>query len=159
MTDSDARSEAPRPIPVAEFEGDFVRVMRAKLPAITLEMEEGWPRNTHLKLEVEVRVRNIRYEEDRKGDLIREHTLVIEEVRMLGAYSPDEADPGVGGSASAAARAEDEEDEEEQQVASDLGVERVEVCDWSGDLVTECQHCAEFPAFRSEAAVFSDVGF
>lgn len=113
MTDQQAK-----PIPVAEFEGEYVRAMEGKLPAIALDMPEGYARGTHLKLEVEVRVRNVRYEEIRsgpdKGDLTRQHVFALEEVRLLGAYTPDEVDPGVGGSASIeAVRAEDEADEED----------------------------------------------
>ena len=41
-------------IPVAEFEGEYVRLMIGKLPAIQLEMDYGYARGTHLKLELEV---------------------------------------------------------------------------------------------------------
>lgn len=99
--------EGVEPIPVAQFEGEFVTEMEAKLPAITLGLAEGYPRGTHLKLEVEVRVRNVRYEEiargEHKGDLARVHVLALEQVQLLGAYTAQQLDPGVGGSASAAA--------------------------------------------------------
>lgn len=94
------------------FEGSPVHNIEGKLPAITLEMPEGYARGTHLKMMVEVRVRNVRYEEDRKGDLTRQHVFALEEVTLVGAFSPEELDPGVGGSASGAAvRAEDAEPE------------------------------------------------
>lgn len=92
------------PIFVTEFEGEYVRVMLGKLPAVELAMPEGYQRGTHLKLELEVRVRNVRYDEIRsgehKGELARHHVLVLEEAKLLGAYRPEDLDPGVGGSAS-----------------------------------------------------------
>ena len=92
------------PIPVAQFEGEYVRQMEGRLPAITLEMPEGYARGTHLKMEVEVRVRNVRYEEiargPEKGDLVRQHVFALEEIKLLSAFDADQADPGVGGSAS-----------------------------------------------------------
>lgn len=86
------------------FEGEFVRHMRAKLPAITMNMPEGFPRGTHVRMEVEARVRSVSYPEatdkEHKGDLVRLHEMSIVEVAILGHQSADEADPGVGGSAS-----------------------------------------------------------
>ena len=101
MTENpDARSE---PLVIDTFEGEYVRIMRGKLPAITLEMGEGFPRGTHVKLEVEARVRNVAYQaatgKEHKGELVREHSFVIEEVALLRAMTAEEADPGVGGSA------------------------------------------------------------
>lgn len=95
----------PEPMIIDQFEGEYVRVMRGKLPSITLDMEQGFPRGTHLKLQVEARVRYVNYPEatdkDHKGELVREHHLTIEEVSLASAMSADEADPGVGGSAGA----------------------------------------------------------
>lgn len=102
--------EEAKGIPVAEFEGDFVRYMEGKLPAITMEMPEGYARGTHLKMMIEVRIRNVRYEEDRKGELTRQHVFALEEIQLVGAYAPEDLDPGVGGSASAGALSEDETD-------------------------------------------------
>lgn len=126
------RSDA-KPIPVAEFEGQYIRAFEGKLPAITLDMPEGYARGTHLKMEVEVRIRSVRLEEIQrgadKGDLTRQHVFALEEVRLLGAYSPDEVDPGVGGSASVAAiGAEPEEDEEELVFLCGAGTGGGEVC-------------------------------
>lgn len=85
------------PIPVAEFEGEFVRAMEGKLPAITLDMPEGYPRGTHLKMEVEMRVRNVSYLEDRRGDLTRQHTFALEEVKLVAAFDPATRPNNVGG--------------------------------------------------------------
>jgi hypothetical protein len=102
-------------IPVAEFEGEYVRIMIGKLPAIDLEMDYGYARGTHLKLELEVRVRSVNVDEvtsgKNKGDLKREHKFVIEEAKIIGAYTADELDQGVGGGL--AATGEDIEDEEQ----------------------------------------------
>lgn len=103
-------------IPVAEFEGEMVRIMVGKIPAIALEMDYGYSRGTHLKLELEVRVRSVRVDEvnsgKNKGDLFREHQFVIEEARILGAYTQEEMDPGVGGGLAAGAVDETDESSE-----------------------------------------------
>lgn len=100
-------------IPVADFEGEYVRLMVGKLPAINLEMDYGYARGTHLKLELEVRVRSVNVDEvssgRNKGDLVREHKFALEEARIIGAYTADQAEQGVGGSL--AATGSDVEDE------------------------------------------------
>ena len=129
----DERQEVePKPaeeIPVAQFEGEFIREMEGKLPAIVLGMPAGYARGTHLKLELEVRVRNVRYEEivsgPDKGDLKRQHIFAIEEATIVGAYTAEELDPGVGGSASATAigaEPEPEVDDEGQLPATGTDV-------------------------------------
>lgn len=98
-------------MPVAEFEGAYVREMVAALPGLKIAMPEGYPRGTHLQLQVEARIRNVRYDEigsgDSKGELKRVHVLAYEDVKLLGAYDADEFDPGVGGSAAATKEWED----------------------------------------------------
>jgi hypothetical protein len=88
-------------IPVAAFEGEYVREMVGKIPAITLPMDYGYARGTFLKLEVEVRVRRVSVDEvnrgPHKGDLYREHQFTIEEVKIVGAYTAEQMDQGVGG--------------------------------------------------------------
>lgn len=118
-------------VPVAEFEGEFIREMVGKIPQIVMEMPVGYARGTHLKLEVEVRVRSVTVDEFKsgpnKGELYREHTLALEEIKLIGAYAAEELDPGVGGSASAAAvQAEGEDDsddrpETEEEDGNDVG--------------------------------------
>lgn len=84
---------------VAEFEGEFVRAMEAKLPGITISMPEGYKRNMHLMLEVEVRVRSLDHPEDKKtGDLTRMHNLTLEAVKLTDAFHPDARPNNVGGS-------------------------------------------------------------
>lgn len=101
------------PILIAEFEGDYVRDFEGKLPALSMVMPEGYARGTHLKLLVEVRIRNVRYEEkraktDERPELVRQHMFALEEIQLLGAYTPDEMDPGVGGTAAASAEESEE---------------------------------------------------
>ena len=71
------------PHPVFMFEGDAVVDMEGRLPAITMEMPEGYARGTHLRLDIEVRVKNARYEENRKGDLVRQHVFALESVQLV----------------------------------------------------------------------------
>lgn len=91
------------PILIDKFENDFVRDFEGKLPAITMAMPEGYARGTHLKMMVEVRIRNVRYEEGKNKELTRQHTFALENIELVGAYHPDELDPGVGGTAAASA--------------------------------------------------------
>lgn len=104
-------------IPVAEFEGEYVREMIGKIPQIVMEMPMGYARHTHLKLELEVRVGRVLVDEfksgEKKGQLYREHTLALEEIKLIGAYTADEMDPGVGGSASVEAYKQEQEEEPE----------------------------------------------
>lgn len=110
-------------IPVAEFEGEYVREMIGKIPQIVMEMPMGYARHTHLKLELEVRVGRVTVDEfksgEKKGQLFREHTLSLEEIKLVGAYTADEMDPGVGGSASVEAYKEEEAQEETEQKEDD----------------------------------------
>lgn len=92
MTDSNAQ-----PIPVMEFEGSFVREMEGTLPAITLSMPEGYVRGTHMLLQAEVRVRNVRFDENKDGDLVRKHTLALEEIKLTDAWDPATRPNNVGG--------------------------------------------------------------
>jgi hypothetical protein len=114
-------------IPVAEFEGEYVREMIGKIPQIVMEMPMGYARHTHLKLELEVRVGRVLVDEfksgEKKGQLYREHTLALEEIKLIGAYTADEMDPGVGGSASVEAykQEQEEEPELEEEKKEDVG--------------------------------------
>lgn len=97
---SEPTAEQPselQPIPVAEFEGEFVRKFEGKLPQLALEMPVGYPRGTHLTMELEVRVRNVHYDEDRRGDLVRMHAFVLEEVKLRDAFDPATRPDNVGG--------------------------------------------------------------
>lgn len=95
----------PEPMVIDTFEGEYVRLMRGKIPSITVDMPEGFVRGTHVHMQVEARVRGVGYPEatdkEHKGQLVREHTFVVEEVVLLGSATANESDPGVGGSAAA----------------------------------------------------------
>lgn len=97
---------------VAQFEGEYVVDMEGRLPAIAMEMPEGYARGTHLRLNLEVRVKNVRYEENRKGDLVRQHVFALESVQLVSSFAPEDAWDGVGGSASATPEQTAEEVEE-----------------------------------------------
>ena len=73
-----------------EFEGDEVSAFAACLPATRLEAPEAYQRGTILTLQVEVRVRSVRLEEDRKGNLSRNHMLALENVSIIGSETPAE---------------------------------------------------------------------
>ena len=104
------------PMPVVNFEGEMVRLMMGKLPALTLEMDSGFPRGERLKLELEVRVRSVSVDEARgkhKGDLVRTHSFALESARII--LNEDEEE-GVGGGL--AANGHDIEDDTEDDDAS-----------------------------------------
>lgn len=99
MTESNGH---PKTEPIlAEFEGTPISEMVGKLPAITMQMDEGYPRGTHLRMMVEVRVRNVRYEEDRRGGLSRQHVFALEEAHLVAVFDPEQAVDTVQGSGSA----------------------------------------------------------
>ena len=119
-------------IPVAKDPdtGELVRRMFGKLPSLLMEMETGYPRGAHLKVELEVRVRRAFTDEHvagpHKGELYREHHFTIEQATIIGVYSADELDPGVGGGLAASNQPDDEETDdrpelEEQEDDNDRG--------------------------------------
>jgi len=65
-----------------DFEGTPIHAIEAKIPAISVEMLEGYRRGTRLVMEVEFRVRSMRYEENRKGDLIQQLVLACEDISL-----------------------------------------------------------------------------
>lgn len=107
MTDSPSSSDGGlKTIPIAEFEGEFVRQFEGRLPALTLDMPEGYTRGTHLLLAVEVRVRNVSYVEDKRGDLTRHHVFALEEISLKEAFDPATRPNNVGGTSAGDAWAE-----------------------------------------------------
>lgn len=71
-----------------EFEGDEVTDFTAQLPSASLEAPAAYPRGTLLNLSVQVRVKSVRLEEDRKGNLSRKHILALEDVSILDVLTP-----------------------------------------------------------------------
>lgn len=95
-----------------QFEGDFIQDLEGKLPAMTVEMPEAYARGTVLRLNVEVRVKSVRHEENRKGDLVRQHVFALESINLAAAFKPEEDRSSVGGSASSTPEQTPEEAEE-----------------------------------------------
>lgn len=118
-------------IPVSSFEGEYVRIMYGVIPKIRLPMDYGYARDTHLKVELEVRVRSVLVDEmqtgKQKGELFREHNMVTEHIKIVGVYSAEEADIGVGGGL--AANGHDIEDEDEPETETDTRPEQKEQSD------------------------------
>lgn len=100
MAESES-TEVAKSIPVMTFEGALVTEMEGRLPSVVMDMPEGYARGTHLRLNVEVRVKSIRYEENRQGDMVRQHVFALESVQLASAFAPEDADDQIGGSASA----------------------------------------------------------
>lgn len=116
------------PVPIATMEGETVRFMTGKFPAMTLPMDYGYPRGTHLKIEIVARVRKLSIDEIErgpdKGQLIREHQFAIVEARIVGSYTEEQVDEqegsGVGGSAAADAPQQEEEEDGREDVPGGL---------------------------------------
>lgn len=72
------------------FEGDAVTDFMAVLPSAKLEANEAYQRGTILTLNVEVRVKSVRLEENRHGELVRSHVLAIENVAVTNKVTPAE---------------------------------------------------------------------
>lgn len=104
------------PMYVTMFEGAVVAEMEARLPAMTLALEESYTRGTHLRFEIEFRVKDVRHNENRDGDLVRHHALALETVTLRAAFQPEDRNEPVGGSAGSHPK------QTEQEIA-DLGVE------------------------------------
>lgn len=81
-----------------EFEGALVTDMDARLPAIKVECPEAYKRGTILKLTMEVRVKSVRLEENRDGDLTRSHIFAVESVNVDEVYDPAEMIAQLSGS-------------------------------------------------------------
>lgn len=111
------RQEQAAPVP-ASFEGDVISAMEGRMAPIVFDMPEGYARGTILRMEVEVRIKNVRYEEDRKGQLIRQHVLVLETIALKAAYQPHEAVEPVGGSA---APKQEQTPEEAEEIGIEIG--------------------------------------
>lgn len=83
-----------------EFEGAPITDFLARIPAVTVECPEPYSRGTVLKLNLEVRVKSVRLEENREGDLIRTHVFSVEDVQVKEVVTPAElANQLVSGSA------------------------------------------------------------
>lgn len=84
-----------------EFEGDEIVDFLGVLPKAVLECPEAYIRGTQLDLNVTVRVKSVRLEEDKQGNLIRQHIFAIEAVSIKDKIDPQKAIEGaVTGSAS-----------------------------------------------------------
>lgn len=81
------------------FEGDVVTGTEIKLPAMTLTTEKSYARGRHIRLNLEVRVKNIRLEETKDG-LVRQHVVAFVSINEVANFNPEEAADDVGGSAS-----------------------------------------------------------
>lgn len=76
------------------FEGQEISEFIASIPGMKLEAPDSYQRGTYLTLNVEVRVRSVRYEEittgKRKGDLQKVHVLAVENVSVVDTITPQQ---------------------------------------------------------------------
>lgn len=75
---------------IFEFEGDAVTDFLLAIPALKVESDTAYPRGTHINAKAEFRIRSVRIEEDRKGNLTRHHVLVAESFRVTSFLTPEQ---------------------------------------------------------------------
>lgn len=91
MSITDFHLPAAEPIQTlmtTEFEGGLITGLEGRIPAVKVECPESYKRGTILKLSMEVRVKSVRLEENRDGDLTRSHVFAIESVNVDEVYDP-----------------------------------------------------------------------
>lgn len=112
--------------PIMVFEGSVVAKHEGRIPAINIDMVEGYQRGTHLVLQVELRVRGVRMEEDKSGELVRTHLFALEEIVMVSSVTPQQAAAAarVGGSASQEAQEDETPVEAVENTEADVDVEQ-----------------------------------
>lgn len=82
------------------FEGSPVVDFLGRIPAVVVECPQAYARGTVLKLNVEVRVKSVRLEENKDGDLVRQHIFAVEDLSIANVVdAQDLARSLVGGSA------------------------------------------------------------
>jgi len=79
------------------FEGVPVVDFQAQLPSITLDCDY-YEHGTILRLAVEVRVKDPGYKEDKDGNFVRHHKLTYQDIEVVSAYNPSDAQDQVSGS-------------------------------------------------------------
>jgi hypothetical protein len=73
-----------------DFDGSPITSVEAKLPTFIVELPQGYRRGTHLRMEMDFRIRSVRYEENRKGELVQQLILAVEEVELKKVITPEE---------------------------------------------------------------------
>lgn len=73
------------------FEGEQVDTLTAQLPSTKIEdLMAAYPLGTEMTLRLNVRVKSVRIDEDRKGNLVRTHVLAVDGVQMADVLTPRE---------------------------------------------------------------------
>lgn len=70
------------------FEGDAITGFMAQIPSTRMQVDEQWPRGSVLNMNLTLRVRSVKIEEDRKGNLIRHHLLAVDEAQVRSVLTP-----------------------------------------------------------------------
>jgi len=117
-----------------DFDGSPIESVEAKLPSFIVELPEGYRRGTHLKMEIEFRVRSVRYEENRKGELIQQLILAVEEIELKKVITLEEEVVSLG----EAVQEEDPESEQVSEIDGQLAIEEIreEIGEPGTDLAT-----------------------
>lgn len=100
---------------VNEFEGDTISKIEVRIPATVVVVDESHLRGTHLRANVELRVKNVYYVEGGKGDLVRAEVVAVEWVQFQSSFAADQIQDDIGGSATAYA-------EQDAEGAAELGL-------------------------------------
>ena len=69
-------------------DGDQINEYLVALPTGTLEAPQAYPHGTLMTLKLQVRVKSVRLEEDRKGNLNRKHILGLDHCEIEEVLTP-----------------------------------------------------------------------
>lgn len=97
-----------------EFEGQLVTAYEAILPKVAVDLGEAYRRGMVLRVSVELRVRNVRFEETKDGGLCRQHILTLEDAQIVATFPAGDLVEDTGSLSS--------QRQQSPQEASELGV-------------------------------------
>lgn len=90
--------EATEIITPETFEGSDVVDWEVRFPSAVVETDRSFKRGSVIRLAVDVRVKNVSYVENRDGNLVRVHHVVMDDIEVVSTFAPGESRENVGGS-------------------------------------------------------------
>lgn len=84
---------------MTEFEGAPVAKFEGKVPSVTVDMSQDYRHGSIIRAAIELRVKSVRYEEQRDGSMARVHVFAVESLDVVAAFNAADDQTVVGGSA------------------------------------------------------------
>lgn len=91
-----------------EFEGQPITQYEAVIPKTAVDLGEAYSRGMMLRVSVELRVRNVRFEETKEGGLCRQHILTLEDAQIIAVFSETDRVEDTGSLSNQRQQTEDE---------------------------------------------------